>query len=481
MNYKRGITVIAGILCCVLCGCGTNIHGDRTETGTELKWLLPGDTQSDVLAVMDEVNKITEEKIGVKVDIQTIDTSAYTEKMRLNMAAKLDCDICFTGFVNPYSTAADNGGLLDITDMIDKTEGLREALPDYMWDMATLNGHIYGVPNQQILATANAIEIPAALVEKYKLDVNSINHIDDIEPFLEQIKQNEPDYYPFRPNYGLIPWQTKYEAIVGEYVALPKGSKSSDDLVYLYETEEQKHGERKLHEWYKKGYIRRDVLSIGDDTSDYRSGKYAVSFVVWKPGVEYEESNILGYDVKVIPIDKPYITKGKGLTTMWAVSRTSKHPEESLEFIKLLNTDKALYNLVCFGIEGKHYTLEDGKVNPIPNSGYNQNGATWKFGNTFNALLMKGQDENVIEETKNINNTADKSTLMGFMLDRSSIKSEISNLSSVTSEYAGIGVGSLDPDSVNAEKYERMKSAGVERIYTEVKKQLDEYFKNLEE
>ena len=34
-----------------------------------------------------------------------------------------------------------------------------------------------------------------------------------------------------------------------------------------------------------------------------------------------------------------------------------------MQFINLMNTDKDVYNLMCFGIEGKHYTkLENGKL-----------------------------------------------------------------------------------------------------------------------
>ena len=39
-------------------------------------------------------------------------------------------------------------------------------------------------------------------VDKYKLDLSSIKKIDDIEPFLKQIKENEPGIVPFGTTRG---------------------------------------------------------------------------------------------------------------------------------------------------------------------------------------------------------------------------------------------------------------------------------------
>ena len=71
---------------------------------------------------------------------------------------------------------------------------------------------------------------------------------------------------------------------------------------------------------------------------------------------------------------------------MIGISRTSKNPEKAFKFIELVNTDKDLYNLICFGIEGKHYNLdENGRVVFNDQGGYIPK-ACWKFGNQFNAL-----------------------------------------------------------------------------------------------
>ncbi|MEG1441763.1 MAG: ABC transporter substrate-binding protein, partial [Oscillospiraceae bacterium] len=398
-------------------------------------------------------------------------------KMKLNMASGHNYDLCFTGYVNNYSDAVTNGGLLDITEKIDKISGLKELLPDYAWEAAEIDGKIYAIPNLQIMATANSLFVRKDMAEKYNLDIASVKTIDDIEPFLEKVKNGEPNLYPYRPNFGVIPWYiTEYDSVVSNIV-LKKGSTSTNDLAIIQTTPEYEKGAKKLWDWYQKGYIRKDVLSIGDDSTDYKNGKYAVTNEFWKPGAETAISLAAGSEVVAIPLEKPYMSKSKATATMFAIGMNSRYPDKALEFVKLINSNKELYNLISFGVKDTDYTFNDeGKVVLSKNSGYNQLGNAWKFGNTFNALVLEGQPSDIWEQTKKTNIEADKSTMLGFMFDKSKVKSKLSNLGSLTSEYEFINRGVKDPDTYLDDYIRKLKEAGIEEIYQESKTQLDEYF-----
>ncbi len=441
---------------------------------TEIKVFMPGTDQAGWPDVLAEVNKITEEKIGVKVDMQIIDTGAYSQRMKMNMSSGADFDICFTGYVNGYIAAAKSGGLMDITELLDKHD-MKGILPEEIWDAATYKGKIFGVPNYQIVATANSIVVFDELASKYDFDWSQVKHIDDIEPYLAMVKEAEPDIYPYRPYYGNLMWTLDYEE-VASMIALPKGSTSADDLVYIYDTPEYNHGINQLHNWYKKGYIRRDALSAGDDSLDYKSGKYAISNTVWKPGADVQEKIVTGKDVTIIPLEDPYMTRGKCLATMLSIGASAKHPDEALEFIKLVNTDPELYNLFVFGIEGKNYVKENGIVKMIEGSGYDNSKFAWMFGNQFNAYIMEGQDMDVWEQTEKVNDEAQKSTLVGFEFDPANVRTEVSNVATIQGEYQVANKGARAPEEYMEEYKRRLKDAGLEKIYDEVKRQLTEYF-----
>ena len=123
-----------------------------------------------------------------------------------------------------------------------------------------------------------------------------------------------------------------------------------------------------------------------------------------------------------------------------------------------------MYNLLCYGIEGKHYDwVDDNHIKMNENGGYYVN-SSWEFGNQFNAYLLEGQEDNIWEETKAFNDSAEKSKLLGFVVDTSNIQTEITQISTVQSEYKNmLNNGSLDWKENFEEYKKKMMAAGAER------------------
>lgn len=472
---KKIITILLAVCMLIsMTACSNNQATGGEGAVPVVNWLVPGDNQPDLASVMEEANKIAKEKIGAKLDLQFSDVASFSERMKMNMAAGSNFDLCFTGYVNDYATAVKNGGLMDLTEMIEARPALKDALPEFAWDAATMHGKIWGVPNQQIMATKLSLFVDEAVAEKYDFDWSKVTHIRDIEPFLAMVKEGEPGRYGFRTHYGLEPWLNPvYESLSGEYV-IPKDG-SSTKVIPKYETKEFNEGINTLRRWYVNGYIRQDVLSANDDTTDYNAGKYITFVTTSKPGYEEILEAQLGRKLIMVDITKPYLTKGSALATMIGVGANSKNGEKAVDFIELLNTDKEFYNLICFGIKDKHYSLnEEGKVVYIENSGYAPK-ADWKFGNQFNALLTEGLDDNVWEETDRLNREAQFSPLIEFQFDSDPVKTEISQLSAVKDEYSAMGNGADDPANYLEDYIKDLKSAGQETIGKELQRQIDEF------
>ncbi len=464
-------------------GCGKTQDTASGGDVPTLTWYVPGDKQPDMALVMEEANKIVEPAIGAKIDLQMIDAGAFQEKMTMMMASGEVFDMTFTGAGNDYMTAVEKGGLLDITDMIDtEAPKLREVVRDYAFEEVTVDGRIYGVPNMQILAGKRSLFIPKDIAEEYGLEeLNKIKKIDDAEPFLAWAHEKYPDMYPLQIGQGLTNWDFAEYLELGvnnmgiSYEDLLDGD-GKMEVVWLRDTDIDKHALEKLHDWYQKGYIRKDVLSVTDDSLDVKAGKYIVETGLWKPGAEAEYYNKTGRECVIIQLDFPTLVNG-AVNTMISVSRTSKNPEKSLQFIELINTNKELYNLIAFGIEGKHYTKnEEGKIVLNPQSGYFQN-ASWKFGCVFNALVQEGQDDDVWEQTIALNDSAVVSPLLGFKLDSKPIATEISAVTSISSQYKVMQTGAEDPDSYWTEYLQKVETAGIRKIQEETQRQVDEYLK----
>ena len=102
MKKFVSLIVVAALLG-TAAGCKKKEEVKEEGGAITLKVLMPAEQQKDLNLVMDEVNKITEEKIGAKIDMVFIDSGAYTEKMNMKLATKEYFDVCFTSsWLNPY-------------------------------------------------------------------------------------------------------------------------------------------------------------------------------------------------------------------------------------------------------------------------------------------------------------------------------------------------------------------------------------------
>lgn len=457
-------------------GCGEKEKETSADKPVQLTWYLPGDQQEGMERINEAMNKILREKIGAEVKIQFIDQGAYQERMTMMMSSGDEFDLCHTGYVLPYIDTVNKGGILPLNDIIEKVApDMWKVLPDYAKATVEHNGEVYGVPNVQIMARIIGVNIRKDLAEKYNLDVSKIKTIYDLEPYWETIKQNEKSYYPTRMGMSLSDLHLDKISPIYSMAFLDN---ETGKMFNYYESDWYKKGIADMHRWYQAGYIRSDIATVGDESADMNAGKYATEIGVYKPGGAEELSKNRGIEYISIPLTEPVLEAGMSRSTIASVGANSKNPEKAVELIYLMNTDKELYNLMCFGEKDVDYTLlEDGiHVKPIEKSGYYQN-CSWKFGNIKNAYLLEGAPSDMWEQTNAINESAYKSKGFGFSFDTANVRTQISQIATVLSQYKGLTQGTDDPETVYPVFLEKLKTGGMDDIYQEVEKQFNEWMK----
>ncbi len=459
--------------------------GDKTASNEEnptLKWMLPGgDGMTDVASVNTEISKITNDKFGFNVELNFISTGAYNERMRMYMASGAEWDLCFTGWVNPYKTAVNNGSYAPLSKLLDEYgKETKEIIGEEFLRDAYVGDEIYAIPNYQVSFVQHAVWVQKNLADKYNFDLTKVTNLNELEPFLKLIKDNEPDIFPWRSDWGVgLFYNDKYEEITSKIVI--DTSKENAQPIFLRDTPEFKNGVETFRDWYEKGYIRKDVASVGDDSADLNNGRYAVFASNWKPGAEETFKIRFGIEYVPIKLGAAYIPNGATRSAMTAINKDSKYQKESMQLINLVNTNTELMDLITFGIEGKHYTRdENGKVSLIKDSGYGASGSSWNYGNQFIASLEVGMADDVYKETQRLNSEAKKSDIFGFNFDQSPVVNEISQVGAIIQEYDCLNNGSRDPEEYFSEMEQRLKTAGEDKIFEEVKKQLDDFYKNKE-
>ena len=193
-----------------------------------------------------------------------------------------------------------------------------------------------------------------------------------------------------------------------------------------------------------------------------------------KPGNEVDTEAFTGFPVVDIQTAPAYISTSGITATLTSISKTSKDPARAMMFYDLMFADKALYNLMCFGIEGTHYKkISDDTVEAIADSGYNPS-TDWQFGNQFNAFYRKGQQPGIWEETMKLNESAAPSPLLGFSYDKEPMKSENAQIDAIVAQYLpGLITGTLNPEKALPELNEKLLKAGLEKVMTDAQTQID--------
>lgn len=505
-RWRTGVTAALS-LGLVLSGCGNNDGGNEgsssapaspsasagasssaSPSGSEaaalepvkLKWYyvqfgIPQDQQ----AVSDAFNEMTKKLINTTVELVPIDGGDYENKMNTIVAASDDYDLVWTSsWLFKYGDNVNKGAFMEITDeMLDKyAPTIKASFSQVAWNDVKVKGKLYAIPNFQTFTKTPGFIIQKRFVDKYNFDTSKVKTYADLEPLLDQIKKNEPGIIPF----GMGKDQTRLSEAYGMQWLGGVDYRLSDPLtaIDLLQTDEYKTHVKLMKSWHDKGYTNPDAATVSDLKPLLASGNVAVvqDFTL-APGSEAgRKADFGGNEVVYVPIAEPTFT---GVTpTMNAINYNSKHADRALMLLELLNTNADLFNLLTFGIEGKHYTkVGDNTIKIIDKGGYSNN-AGWIFGNVTNGYLLEGQPADTWERVKKLNEEATVPALSGFNFNSENVKAEMANMDALFKEYSpGLETGTIDPDKYLPIFTEKMKKVGAETVLKEKQKQIDEWAK----
>ena len=505
---KRVVALLlcAGMIMGTLIGCGqaaektgastgentvSEKESDVKETSVEEKveeelvtvtWVSLGDKQDGDEAVLAGINELLAERYNLQLNFIPVPYGEYDTKMQLMSTGGEDYDICFTSdWLNKLANNVEREAFLPLDELLetDAASALLEVYPENLIEYGRVDGNIYAIPNYQLIYDQPAAYVQKELADKYGLDysVDKIDSITDIEWFLEKVRDNEPDMIPLLES-DLVDWAfggKDFDSIGHCRVAY---NDTDYKLYSMYEFEPAVETLRTKREYFEKGFLRSDIMTVTDNTADMRAGKYAVMILTGKPGAEATVSQNYGKEYVAINIGEPTISMRGATPTMLAINVNSKNPEAAMKMIGVLWSDKEVYNMLLYGLEGVHYNkISENRVELIADSGYNRSTDAWALGNSFNSWLQPGQEDGVWEETEAINRSAEMSHLAGFAVVNTDISTELSQISSVATEFEKQYFVAEDFDEWLEDINERLNVAGMDKVIAEYQRQIDEWRK----
>lgn len=384
-------------------------------------------------AVEKAINVITKKQFSIQLNIRYISeevyyeyvkgcmlvpNSGYTGVIQDSVAVKNELDVPEYIYPEIPDTQVD---ILYIGDEIYFNEFVEEGLlleleldktlqtlvyPSYM-QAVTVDGEIYGVPNNVPAGEYTYLLLNKELMDKYSFSPNSITTWEDCERFLAAVK-DEVDA-PIALPGGILEGEYDFEDILSEfllnnhywsvsYVETEDGFEYTLDpnkfsiLGGGYNASATQNGEKTTK------YLFDNTLSTLAHQSQMASLLYYMNQGYFK-NVEEDDTFAVALftgdvveakqcqdDYYMITVDVPHLDREGAYNGMFAVASntTDTNGTKALQIISYIATNPEIRNLLQYGIEGTNYIIDDnGLVVELENNLYHMDVNT--TGNIFNA------------------------------------------------------------------------------------------------
>nr|WP_263866934.1 ABC transporter substrate-binding protein [Paenibacillus rhizovicinus] len=308
------------------------------------------------------------------------------------------------------------------------------------------------MPTNKELATSAGVVYRKDIADELGIDMTKVKTAEDLDAVYKIVKEKKPNMIPLYTQGDIFANHLSEFDFLGDATIPGAISKEANDTTVkpAESFDVYKRYLKVARDYYVKGYINKDAattqLSGGDA---YKAGNVFSEIVPLKPGKAAEMANAAGLGGK---LDQIYligktVSTGETAGAMLAISSTSKDPERAMMFINLLHTDNDIVNLLNFGIEGVHYTLNGDVMTPTDQSGNYAPGVAWELGNQFLNHVWNTEDPNKWEQFKEFNRDAKPSPALGFVFNSEPVKAEVGALANVNKQYQrALETGSVDPD-----------------------------------
>lgn len=460
----------------------SNVPSESSEK-VHLTYIDVGTPPKDLDKVNKKLNEYLDKKdVGYNLDLVFWDWGDYEKKLQLAANTGEDWDICFTAnWAGPYRTMVEKGAFMDISELIKKKgTNIVKKVDDRLFDGIKIDGKIYAVP-----AAASSV-VPGdyfvwnkKLVEKYEIPIKDIRDLKELEPYLKKVKEAEEKVeYPLNVANDFL-----VNSYRPQHIATPGiGVREEDGKLKAYNGYDDKSLKDEiftLKDYMDKGYISPSAPQT-DAGNSSKGDTWLVTKAEGSPGADTIWSNTFETEVVSYPFGEfNQISNEKAQGSLAAINSQSKNADYAMDFLNRMYEDKELMTILCYGIEGEHYKLEDGKIDKSIDKDKNYDVPAFTFLCSYTMPSLLGQktsdDPEYKKQLEEYTSKLKPSPILGFNLDRKPIDAELTNIEQTISEYEkNIKTGAID-ENYYKEFLEKLDTAGMDKAIKEVQKQLDKW------
>lgn len=495
----------------------TETTAPQLEQKTVQIWMGGPGEQKDTAKVVKAFNDLLAKYVpNTTVEFTFIATGEYGEKFTQMLAGEEPVDLAWTGWVVNIPNNVKDGNLLPLDDLIaNYGKDIVEVLGQNVIDAHVHNdGKLYALPSWQGLYNGRyAIYLVTDIVKLIE-DKDWVKKMEAAhwaftdEPTgdnLRTLMRLLEKYYEVAKAAGKLGAGHAERTLGGwnyytgiDYTAAEKGMeviRGDDQFKYTnqFATDAAKVYYEISAEWYDKGYMRKDFMTA-EGLGEIKDGKITdTTYISYRDGYWTEAtvkttSDKWGLDVTAIT-GANYGYVGQGFATSMGVPYCADEPERAMMVLNAIYAHADLYNLLIFGIEGEHYTVNDDGTITTPYSGNNASAADayglprWYIGSCKNSLINNGTEKDYYASLEKMEK--DPSTRVSpwltFVADSSAWADWQPAIKAARKKYGEgqnvIAAGSAGWKAVYDAWMKELDEAGQNKKAVEAQKQIDAWLK----
>ena len=442
-------------------------------------WMLTNSTSSELPLVVEKVNEIIQPKFNATLRLSMIPWGEwFTQVSLLNAGEK--CDILFTADWWQFTQGIANNYFLPLNDLLEEYASETMAqLGETFIKGSQVKGINYAVPTDKELAVNGGFLWNKTLADKYGLVPDpEWKSYKDWEPFLEIIKENEPDVLPILMDGN---W---YHVNVINYIGCDiawDGNKPDDpSLFFLWKADFFIDELRAIRELYEKGYIPAEAAYADNDynSKHLQLGDFFLKTEPLKPGKGKSTelmSQTISADIRYDEMDTfPLLVNTTHCGgSMYAIASTSQDPARAMMFINELHVNPDLTNLLTWGVEGVTYEVVQEEpvklVRPIEGNTWVNAVNGWMMGNFFNIYLAEHEPLDKYDLLRATKEGIPGHVANGYRFDSEDWLDTMTAINNAMDEFAKpLKVGAVDVDSTLEQLYAAVDAAGFQEFFAAV-------------
>ncbi|NLG27779.1 MAG: DUF3502 domain-containing protein [Chloroflexi bacterium] len=342
--------------------------------------------------MIEPVNKALSDKMqdeGLNITLRSMVLDDHGTKYPTLYATGVDFTMAFDAPWYKMTSLRDSGSLVPLESLVDQygpvtKQHVGEKV--YYFNFSP-DKHLYGIPAGGAYGSTIGVVLREDLRLKYGAPApDSSVGVASLEPFLQAIKDNEPNMIPLAVTSGATGYSVGGMTLQAYHKWLPGGSGACPGLCFpdvfaapKYDNDETlqewQDNTKLCHEWWKEGLINKEDLTgntvtEGIGTTIFATGRAAAwleNEPDWKYvefgkmlNANYPDAQAMGYDLTGIRSGKG---KTLGLLKQWNfivfnAGAPTEQQVAGIQFFNWLHGSQDNMDLWLMGIEGVNYKKE---------------------------------------------------------------------------------------------------------------------------